>query len=181
MCSNCGRNFLYHTSPKRCCRKSPKCHKRSVRCRVCSPKRVVINSSFGASLNGCNEVPPTASLATGQLVGLLSSDNLKFDFVLQTTGLVNITSAHFNLGFQGTNGPIVKTITVNPVTGGAVGSWTSTDAEPLTPTLVTSLKDGSIYISVDTALFPTGEIRGQVVPLDSHGKTKCGCDDAVDA
>ena len=115
-----------------------------------------------ANLNGRNEVPPNGSQARGKLIGLLSADGLRFDYVLQTQGLINITAAHFHDGIKGQNGPIVKTINIDPATGAAVGSWTSTDPQqPLTPDLIVGLKDRALYVNVHTSSFPGGEIRGQ--------------------
>jgi hypothetical protein len=42
------------------------------------------------------------------------------------------------------------------------GTWTSSDAQPLTPALVSDLFDRKIYFEIATQEFPTGEIRGQV-------------------
>ena len=120
--------------------------------------------SFNAFLNGSNEVPANNSAATGTLLARLSSDETRLDFTLITIGLVNIVAAHFHNAPAGVNGPIVKDIAISPVTGQAVGVWTSNDLlQPLTPALVQQLKLGNIYVNVHTALLPGGEIRGQVL------------------
>ena len=120
--------------------------------------------TFKSKLKGRNEVPPNNSQATGVLTGLLSENDQRFNFALETNNLNNIISAHFHDGPAGVNGPIVKTININLSTGSAVGSWTSTDSEPLTPALVQKLKTGLIYVNVHTTAFPGGEIRDQVFP-----------------
>jgi len=124
--------------------------------------------AFTATLKGSNDVPPNKSDATGKLVSLLATDELRLDFILQTNDLTNIVAAHFHHAPAGSNGPIVKTITIDPLTNGSVGSWTSTDVEPLTPALVAALKAGNIYVNVHTTQFPAGEIRGQVHAKHGH-------------
>ncbi|XWV25464.1 CHRD domain protein [Tupanvirus deep ocean] len=132
----------------------------------CPPAPPTYVNTFGANLTGAQEVPPNGLTATGRLVGVLSLDNTRFDYVLHTTGLTNITAAHFHLGALGQTGPAVKTIPINPATGNAIGSWTTTDPiEPLTPALINALKSGQIYVNVHTTQFPDGAIRGQVYPL----------------
>jgi hypothetical protein len=98
------------------------------------------------------------------LVGLLSVDQLRFDYAIETNGLANISAANFHLGPICQNGPIVHTIPISFANGSAVGVWSSADAQPLTPQLVQELKRGNIYVNVHTAQFPNGEIRGQVYP-----------------
>ena len=111
-------------------------------------------------MTGRNETPPNNSAAGGHLVGLLSPDGNRFDFVLHTHGLTNITSAHFHLGAAGTNGRVVKSINIDP-RGLAIGSWTINDPQPLTRDLTYHLKAGTIYVDVHTRQYPDGEIRGQ--------------------
>lgn len=129
----------------------------------CPPQPVTPTNIFRANLTGQNEVPPNSSAATGTLVGTLSANEQRFDYALQTTGLTNITVAHFHDGAAGVIGPIVKDIPINPATGTATASWTTTDVtQPLTPALVQKLKQGLIYVNVHTTQFPNGEIRDQV-------------------
>lgn len=139
----------------------------------CQP--IPTTNTFGALLNGRNEIPPNTSTANGTLIATLSCDGTRLDFVLRTFGLLpRITAAHFHQGNSTENGPVVKTININPSTGDAVGSWTSTDPEPLTPQLVNRLKTGGLYVNVHTTTFPGGEIRGQVYPIVCNGSNSYG-------
>jgi hypothetical protein len=141
------------------------CHNECYICYTCRCCRLNKPAVFKSVLVGCKEVPRNNSDAEGYLIGLLSADEQRFDFVLQTKGLVGITAAHFHDGPKGVNGPIVKNINIDLVTGNAVGSWTSTDLiQPLTPILVSKLKNKQIYVNVHTTAFPGGEIRDQVHP-----------------
>lgn len=160
MCEHC-KNEICKVKKYECCGSccKPICNPCALnRCEISKPE------TFISQLNGCNEVPPTNSAAIGTLIGLLSVDNLRFGFSLETNGLVNISAAHFHLGPRCQNGPIVGTIPINLANGSAVGVWSSSDPQPLTPQLVEELKRGNIYVDVHTAQFPNGEIRGQVYP-----------------
>ena len=129
-----------------------------------TPPPLVYPIAISAALNGANEVPPNASTATGILTGSLVSVGgaTIFAFALTTTGLANITAAHFHDGVAGVNGPIVKNIDINPLTGVAVGTWSTTDLlQPLTADLIAKLQSGALYVNVHTATLPGGEIRGQ--------------------
>ena len=130
----------------------------------CQP--LIVNDSFRACLNGRNEIPPNNSFATGRFVVQLSSDGTRLRYTLRTNCLRNITAAHFHIGSVNENGPIVKTIPINVCTGDATGSWTASDSEPLTPQLVERLQTGGLYVNVHTTLYPGGEIRGQILPLN---------------
>ena len=154
-----------------------KCNKRDKRdkrdkcdkCHFCDPCKVRKPDIFKAKLNGRNEVPPNCSGATGTLVAVLSSDKQRVDYIIQTNNLSNITAAHFHDGRRGQNGPIVKDINIDPITGAGVGSWTTTDVtQPLTAELIEKLKQGRLYVNVHTTNFPGGEIRGQVSPLKKN-------------
>ncbi len=166
MCEYCKVKTCKVRSCETKCVKPKCCNPCKTVCEPCRPNRCEITSPepFLAQLNGCNEVPPTNSAAVGTLVGLLSVDNLRFDFALETNGLANISAAHFHLGPRCQNGPIVRTIAINFADGSAVGVWSSSDPQPLTPQLVQELKRGNIYVNIHTAQFPAGEIRGQIYP-----------------
>lgn len=144
-------------SKKCCC----KCH-----C-DCDSNRRRKPKIFEAKLNGRKEVPPNDSDAEGKVLALLSGDEKRLDFIVQSGGYTSpVISAHFHLAPAGVNGPVVKNIPID-ATGNGVGTWTSTVADPeaLTPSLVDSLKRGNIYVNIHTSQIPTGEIRGQVVRL----------------
>ena len=152
----------------KCCEKHDPCTQYSIK-KCCSHVKQCphpLLNAFGAELTGKKENPPNNSLAAGRLTGLLSLDQTRFDYVLQTNGLLGIQVAHFHSGGPEVNGPVVKDIPINQITGIAIASWTSTDLfRPLTPALVQALKAGNIYVNVHTSLLPDGEIRGQVEPL----------------
>jgi hypothetical protein len=126
---------------------------------------------FGTILSGDQEVPPVTTIAKGEGQGILRDDDSTFHYDIIVTGLTPI-SAHFHLGRIGQNGPIVKTLSFQPVNINGISSyqskgiWKPSDyLEPLTPDLLNDLKRGNIYVNYHTTDHPNGEIRGQIRPI----------------
>lgn len=100
--------------------------------------------------------------ADGFFVFLVTYANL-------TTPATAITGAHFYLGPPGTNGTVVRTLTTAELGGSAVpggtmkGTWMATDPQPMTAERARQITEGKVYFAVNTAAFPDGEIRGQVI------------------
>ena len=120
-------------------------------------------------LTGDQEVPSIQTQSTGLLKANLSQDRTVLNYELMTTPfLTPLTSAHFHLGPKGQNGPIVRTLKLEPalMNGQQIfyekGAWTSTDQEPLTEQLVNELLNGNIYVNVHSQQSPNGEIRAQL-------------------
>lgn len=135
-------------------------------CRSCHCRNIPNASMvFNVQLNGNKEVPMNDSEAGGIMYCLLSKDQTRLDFVLHTFNWAEgtvITMAHFHAAPVGTNGPVVKTIPIDGSIGVALGTWTTDDAEPLTPELIDQLNNKGLYVNVHTEAHPGGEIRGQV-------------------
>lgn len=106
--------------------------------------------------------PTNVPGAVGTGIVELEEDEGELYYDITVTGLSGpITAAHFH----GPAGPGESASPVRAVTfegNHAVGEWSSTDSEPLTPDLITALKEGKIYFNVHTELNGDGEIRGQV-------------------
>ena len=96
-------------------------------------------------------------------------------------GGATITGLHFHNASAGINGAIVRDL--EPDVGvlatpsdAFIASWRSTDpvviappSGPLTPVLVTELLANRIYLNVHTNLFPSGELRGQLINQGAVG------------
>jgi len=145
-----------------------------------------------ANLTGAQEVPPTNSAATGTVTLNINEARTQIDFTLDiTTALPNIREAHIHIAAAGVNGPIVldfcTTSLVTPPTGVPLpptcptapftltGSLTAANLRPITPAIaaagvntfadaVSNILSGNAYANVHTTAFPSGEIRGQIVP-----------------
>jgi hypothetical protein len=124
---------------------------------------VTVAATLSANLSAALEVPPTTSSGNGSCTVKLSADNQS----LTLSGTVNnlttpITGAHIHVGGAGATGEVVKTLTVSGNTFSA--TWTAGDStQPLTPTLVTALLNGGLYVNVHTTANPNGEVRGQLL------------------
>jgi cytochrome c2/cytochrome c553 len=132
-------------------------------------------------LSAAQEVPPVEGItARGSGTYTLTGAGLEYVINVDRSNLSGpIRSAHFHQGRVGTNGDVVRTL---EFTGGgqAIGIWTSTDDEPLTPELRQALLDGNIYVNVHTDANPSGEIRGQVRATQEGGNQPPVADIAVD-
>jgi hypothetical protein len=131
------------------------------------------------TLDGSQEVPQNfVTPATGTFSGdlQLSGSTATLTFTVTYSGLIGgpVEAANFNDAPAGSVGPDVRDYDPADFTSPAgtfMGTWTSSDAQPLTPFLISELFAGNIYFEIDTLEFPgfPGEIRGQlsVVPEPS--------------
>ena len=131
---------------------------------------------FTTSLSGANEVPPNARTATGIATlfyddknSVLTTDD-SFNFALAAFGLTGVaTGAHIHAPAPvGANAPIVVPLNVAPFSifnsGGTVLIG-GADVAPPYAAFLSQLQAGLTYVNVHTALFPGGEIRGQLAQV----------------
>jgi hypothetical protein len=76
------------------------------------------------------------------------------------TGLT-ATGVTVSEGFAGATGASVLTLTQNATNA---AEWDLTAMTMLTPDQVTALLEGGLYLVANSAAYPAGEIRGQIVP-----------------
>ena len=109
---------------------------------------------FTANLTGAQETPSNNSTGSGSATLLLSPDETTARVSLNFSGLTSAqTDAHIHgPGAAGVIAPILF-----PLPTGNVSDFLIT----LTPTDVSDLKNGLLYVNVHSANFPNGEIRGQ--------------------
>ena len=108
----------------------------------------------------------TGSLARGAgTVTLDTSSNrleweVEFDAGALMDGALSVTAAHFHAGAIGVSGLPIE------APGNIVGSGSSpiSGAATITDQAAQMLLKGTVYINIHTTAFPTGEIRGQVIP-----------------
>ena len=115
---------------------------------------------FSARLDGSQENPAVTTNARGSGSVTLNTDGT-VTYDLTVTGLTP-TASHFHNAPSGTNGGVVKSISLS--NNAANGTWSSSDAtQPLTNQLLRELVRGRLYMNVHTSANSGGEIRGQVV------------------
>ena len=146
---------------------------------VVIPKAVAL-----AKLRGVNEVPSIITDASGDFSAKIFADHV--DFKLNFSGLTGDTLfSHIHAGQQHTNGGVMVFLCNNTATGPAPrpcpnGSGTVTGtfsaADVIGPAgqgvdpqefaaLLQAIAEGASYANVHTTVFPTGEIRGQLVQI----------------
>ncbi len=113
-------------------------------------------TQLGARLTGNNEVPPIPTTATGTAwLSLYRPANI-LAYRVTVTGMSG-TVAHIHTGAAGVSGAPLFPLTGGPTTW--EGSVTLSNAQ------VATLANQGLYINVHSAIFPGGEIRGQIIPM----------------
>jgi hypothetical protein len=139
---------------------------------------------FGARLVSFEEVPALSNAAEGTFNMVIDSSDSSFDFELTFSGISGsgATQAHIHLGQKGVNGGITVFFCTNlgngpagtplcPANGTVTGTVTAANVigpsgQGLAPgefaELLKAIRAGAVYANVHSALFPGGEIRGQL-------------------
>lgn len=130
---------------------------------------------FNAGLSGANEVPPVTTSATGVATlfyndnnSVITSDDT-YNFSLSAFGLSGVaTGMHIHAPAPaGSNAGIVVNLGISPfVVFNPDGTLLIGGASVVPPSsLLGHLQGGLAYVNIHTALNPTGEIRGQLLPV----------------
>jgi len=125
-----------------------------------------------ATLSGDQVVPPVSTSATGHAT-FKHPDSATMNYKVNITGIYHPIGIGIHMGKTGSNGDLIvnlmKQSKEQQTKLGMVITGSFTGADLIGPKLgknildlVTSMKSGDTYISVDTAKHPTGEIRGQI-------------------
>lgn len=111
-----------------------------------------------ARLTGAEEVPPTASAATGTGTLVIDPATRAASGSITVSGLA-ATAAHIHQAALGVNGPIIV-----PLNDSGGGVWSVPANTRLTAEQLRAFKQGSLYFNAHSTLLPNGEIRGQIRP-----------------
>ncbi len=105
------------------------------------------------------ETGATNSTASGTATILLSSDGTLAAVTVSVSNLSSpVTSAHLRIG---PSGDFVFTL---PYASSGTAQWTFTPVAGYSSSaLLTALRSGNIYVGIDTATYPTGEVRGTFI------------------
>ena len=115
---------------------------------------------FGATLNGANEVGPTASPGTGS--GLFTVVNNVLTYNVSFANLLSpATASHIH----GPGTPAQNAGVIIPFSGTpAATSGTISNTAALTSQQLLFMASGLTYANIHTTNYPNGEIRGQLLP-----------------
>jgi hypothetical protein len=142
-------------------------------------------SDFTAQMVGFHENPAVFSNGTASVKLNLNADNITFE--LRYSGMTaNPLFSHIHLGEQHANGGVIAFFcgggskpACPPQPGLVTGTITAADI--LVPSSTNgpqgltagdlegakrAIRSGAVYANVHTPMFPTGELRGQVVRVD---------------
>jgi hypothetical protein len=132
---------------------------------------------YWAGLEGEFEIPKVDTSSSGMAVFKITQDNM--GYIINVTGIDKVTSAHIHSGGIGENGPIVALLfgTTGTVTGNINGTLTqgNVSGEMLTDQLgamrlselALLMKHSTAYVDLHTVDYPNGEIRGQIMSVNS--------------
>ena len=115
---------------------------------------------YKATMTGKNEVPPTTSTGSGDVLATLDTNTKKLSYTMTYIGLTGpATAAHFHgPAAPGQNAGVAVPIGMNPPSP-STGTVTLTDAQ------MKDLMAGKWYTNVHTAANKGGEIRGQMMQV----------------
>ena len=132
---------------------------------------------FTADLDGAQEVPSAATLASGSASFEFSAALDQMSYELYVFDISDITQAHIHLAPVGANGPVAlwlypsapPALLIPGPFDGLLASGIVTDADLVGPlaglslaALYAEMSSGNAYVNVHTQLFPAGEVRGQI-------------------
>jgi hypothetical protein len=122
---------------------------------------------YMAHFSGLEEVPPNASPGNGMATAMLTGNTLVVDG--NFAGLMgNYTASHIHAAPAGSNGPVIFALVNNG--SGTAGGWTgSSNTFNLSASQLATLQSGGYYINIHSQVIPGGEIRGQLLAMQSSG------------
>lgn len=125
-----------------------------------------------ATLSGDQVVPPVKTNASGRAT-FKHPDSTTMNYKVNITGISHPSSIGVHEGKAGSNGDLIvdlmKHANIQTIDSGLImtGSFTASDLigqmqGKTILDLVSAMKNGDTYLSVDTEKYPKGEIRGQI-------------------
>ena len=116
------------------------------------------------SLAGDQVVPPVTTQASGSISTTAFDDGTRITVVVNLTGLDDASDVTLREAIVGQNGPALFALTQNP---NNLNQWSLID-QSLSAVQANLLATQQLYISANSATFPNGELRGQIVPASSN-------------
>ena len=134
---------------------------------------------FTALMSGDQVAPPTESSMNGTASFRTTAYDTVIKYKIKVSGSSDVTSADIHLGEKGLNGETVVDLLKDSKKNGIMqgtsirGNITSSDLKgslegKVLKDLIIAMKNGTTYINIDTPYYENGEIRGQIINLDSN-------------
>jgi hypothetical protein len=124
--------------------------------------------NYEAELDPFQEVPPHNTPGYGSAGFSLSGTTLNVTSGSYNDLLGNSTAVTVNDAPAGVNGPVVFSLTL---TSPGTTAGTFTGSGTLTPAQITDLGAGNLYVNVSDNVYPSGEIRGQILAAPDEPAT----------
>ncbi|HEV7764514.1 MAG TPA: CHRD domain-containing protein [Thermoanaerobaculia bacterium] len=133
--------------------------------------------TYAVELRPGREVPPANSAAFGSAFVTLDPVNNTIAWEAHASGIASPTMAHIHRGPAGVNGPVIINFATSPaeIAGGrtsGAGPISEVNTGNLTPADLTALSSASTangyYVNIHSTAFPSGEVRGQLVPANEY-------------
>jgi hypothetical protein len=123
--------------------------------------------ALSGNASGAQEVPSNTTMGTATLTGSYNASTNSLQYNISWSGLTGAATAmHFHgpaaIGVSA-NVLVGLDITTNGISGNGMGTITVSDD------FEKALLAGQVYYNIHTALYPAGEIRGQVTASGSGG------------
>jgi len=123
--------------------------------------------ALSGNASGSQETPSNTTTGTATLTGSYNASTNSLQYNISWSGLTGAATAmHFHgPAMMGVSADVLVglDITTNGLSGNGTGTITVNDA------FETALLAGQVYYNIHTALYPAGEIRGQVTASGSGG------------
>jgi hypothetical protein len=128
--------------------------------------------ALSGNASASQEVPSNSSPGTGTLSGSYNRATNVLQYNITWSGLTgSVTGMHFHgPAAAGVSAGILVSLNVTNSAATGSGSGTVTVSDEVE----SALMSGNVYYNIHTALYPAGEIRGQVVVAKSGGGTGDG-------
>jgi len=126
--------------------------------------------NYAADLRAGNEVPAVASNAFGSAFVTLDPVNANIAWEVNTFGIANPTLSHIHRGGSTVSGPVIIDFATasSPIVNGRTSGTRSISSISGTDQANLVTAPGGFYVNVHSTAFPSGEIRGQLVPANEY-------------
>ncbi|MFK8055439.1 MAG: CHRD domain-containing protein [Saprospiraceae bacterium] len=136
--------------------------------------------AFFSSMTGSQAVPATNSGASGDIITEYYTSRIESTGVIfGLSGPIDVNIAggmHIHSGFAGESGSIEEEVTFQALSNvDIIAPWEN--VKFLTPVQATGMRFGGLYYNIHTEDYPTGEVRGQILPRSNvllHGIMAAG-------